>query len=98
FEPVGLAKDLHPKEGRMSFYRNAKLGLAGRYALVSAIAGGMTLKAARRPAAHGRQRVRALRASRPPRHRRPLESGPPAPRRRRLCARDRRRPLAARVR
>jgi transposase InsO family protein len=43
---VGLAKDLHPKEGRMSFHRNAKLGLAGRYALVSAIAGGMTLKAA----------------------------------------------------
>lgn len=29
----------------MSFHRNAKLGLAGRYALVSAIAGGMTLKA-----------------------------------------------------
>jgi transposase InsO family protein len=30
----------------MSFHRNAKLGLAGRYALVRAIAGGMTLKAA----------------------------------------------------
>jgi transposase InsO family protein len=30
----------------MLFHRNAKLGLAGRYALVSAIAGGMTLKAA----------------------------------------------------
>ncbi len=30
----------------MSLHRNAKLGLAGRYALVSAIAGGMTLKAA----------------------------------------------------
>jgi transposase InsO family protein/transposase-like protein len=30
----------------MSFHRNAKLGLAGRYALVSAISGGMTLKAA----------------------------------------------------
>jgi transposase len=30
----------------MSFHRNAKLGLAGRYALVSAVAGGMTLKAA----------------------------------------------------
>jgi transposase InsO family protein len=30
----------------MSFHRNAKLGLAGRHALVSAIAGGMTLKAA----------------------------------------------------
>jgi transposase InsO family protein len=30
----------------MSFHRNAKLGLAGRYALVCAIAGGMTLKAA----------------------------------------------------
>jgi transposase len=30
----------------MSFHRNAKLGLADRYALVSAIAGGMTLKAA----------------------------------------------------
>ena len=30
----------------MSFHRNAKLGLAGRYALVSAIAEGMTLKAA----------------------------------------------------
>jgi transposase InsO family protein len=30
----------------MSFHRNAKLGLAGRYALVSAIASGMTLKAA----------------------------------------------------
>jgi transposase len=30
----------------MSFHRNAKLGLAGRYALVSAIAGGMTLRAA----------------------------------------------------
>ena len=29
----------------MLFHRNAKLGLAGRYALVSAIAGGMTLKA-----------------------------------------------------
>jgi hypothetical protein len=26
----------------MSFHRNAKLGLAGRYAHVSAIAGGMT--------------------------------------------------------
>ena len=30
----------------MSFHRNAKLGLAGRYALVSAIGEGMTLKAA----------------------------------------------------
>src|SRR5579862_5620553 len=30
----------------MSFHRNAKLGLAGRYALVSAIAAGMSLKAA----------------------------------------------------
>jgi transposase InsO family protein len=30
----------------MSFHRNAKLGLAGRYALVSAIAAGMTLKQA----------------------------------------------------
>jgi transposase InsO family protein len=30
----------------MLFHRNAKLGLAGRHALVSAIAGGMTLKAA----------------------------------------------------
>jgi transposase InsO family protein len=30
----------------MSFHRNAKLGLAGRYALVSAIADGMTLKRA----------------------------------------------------
>jgi hypothetical protein len=30
----------------MSFHRNAKLGLAGRYALVSAIAEGMTLVAA----------------------------------------------------
>jgi transposase InsO family protein len=30
----------------MSHHRNAKLGLAGRYALVSAIAGGMTLKQA----------------------------------------------------
>jgi transposase len=30
----------------MSLHRNAKLGLAGRYALVSAIAGGMTLKVA----------------------------------------------------
>jgi transposase InsO family protein len=30
----------------MSFHRNAKLGLAGRYALVSAIAGGLTLRAA----------------------------------------------------
>ena len=30
----------------MSFHRNAKLGLAGRYALVSAIEGGMTLKQA----------------------------------------------------
>jgi transposase InsO family protein len=30
----------------MSFHRNAKLGLAGRYALICAIAGGMTLKAA----------------------------------------------------
>ena len=30
----------------MSFHRNAKLGLAGRYALVCAIGGGMTLKAA----------------------------------------------------
>ena len=30
----------------MSFHRNAKLGLAGRYALVSAVADGMTLKAA----------------------------------------------------
>jgi transposase InsO family protein len=30
----------------MLFHRNAKLGLAGRYALVSAIAGGMSLKAA----------------------------------------------------
>jgi transposase InsO family protein len=30
----------------MSFHRNAKLGLAGRYALVSAVSDGMTLKAA----------------------------------------------------
>ena len=30
----------------MLFHRNAKLGLAGRYALVSAIAGGMSLRAA----------------------------------------------------
>ena len=30
----------------MSFHRNAKLGLAGRYALVCAIEGGMTLNAA----------------------------------------------------
>jgi len=30
----------------LSFHRNAKLGLAGRHALVSAIAGGMTLKQA----------------------------------------------------
>src|SRR5258708_38057534 len=30
----------------MLFHRNAKLGLAGRYALVSAIEGGMTLKQA----------------------------------------------------
>ena len=30
----------------MSFHRNAKLGLAGRYALVCAIEGGMTLRAA----------------------------------------------------
>ena len=30
----------------MSFHRNAKLGLAGRYALVSAIAAGMTLRQA----------------------------------------------------
>jgi transposase InsO family protein len=30
----------------MSFHRNAKLGLAGRYALVSAVESGMTLKAA----------------------------------------------------
>src|SRR5881409_24227 len=30
----------------MSFHRNAKLGLAGRYALVCAIEGGMSLKAA----------------------------------------------------
>ena len=30
----------------MSVHRNAKLGLAGRYALVSAVAGGMTLRAA----------------------------------------------------
>jgi transposase InsO family protein len=30
----------------MSFHRNAKLGLAGRYALVGAIEGGMTLRAA----------------------------------------------------
>ena len=30
----------------MSFHRNAKLGLAGRYALVCAIEGGMTLQAA----------------------------------------------------
>src|SRR3982751_4357691 len=30
----------------MSFHRNAKLGLAGRHALVSAVAGGMTLKQA----------------------------------------------------
>src|SRR5437588_2996930 len=30
----------------MSFHRNAKLGLAGRYALVCAIEGGVTMKAA----------------------------------------------------
>jgi hypothetical protein len=30
----------------MSFHRNAKLGLAGRYALVSAIDEGMTLNTA----------------------------------------------------
>jgi transposase InsO family protein len=43
---VGLAKDLRSKEGRMSFHRNAKLGLAGRYALVSSIASGMSLQRA----------------------------------------------------
>jgi hypothetical protein len=32
----------------MSHHRTAKLGLAGRFALVSAIAGGMTLRAAGR--------------------------------------------------
>jgi hypothetical protein len=31
----------------MSFHRHAKLGLAGRYALVSAVAGGMRLKGGR---------------------------------------------------
>jgi transposase len=30
----------------MSFHRDAKLGLAGRYALVSAVSGGMSLKQA----------------------------------------------------
>ena len=40
----------------MSFHRNAKLGLAGRYALVSAIAGGMTLKRLRPPSACRRRR------------------------------------------
>jgi hypothetical protein len=35
----------------MSFHRNGKLGLAGRCALVSAVAGGMTLKAAAKPKA-----------------------------------------------
>ena len=75
---------------------------AGRdLAAAAACAGaGQPLRVAlpRRPAAHGHQRVRPLRTARPPRHRRPLEPGPPAPRRRRLRARDRRRPLPARLR
>ena len=43
----------------MTFHRNAKLGLAGRYALVSAIASGMTLKAA---AARSRSCIRSMTA------------------------------------
>ena len=43
----------------MSFHRNAKLGLAGRHALVSAIAGGMSLQQA--AACHGVSRATAHR-------------------------------------
>ena len=32
------------EEARMMFHRNAKLGLTGRYALVSAIAGGVSIR------------------------------------------------------
>jgi transposase-like protein len=46
FEAVGLRR-LTPKGGaRMVFHRNAKLGLAGRLALVQAIEGGMSMRAA----------------------------------------------------
>src|SRR6266540_3687309 len=53
----------------VSFHRNAKLGLAGRYALVCAVEGGMTLKAAAAafsvsPATAQAERVRARRRSR----------------------------------
>ena len=40
----------------MSFHRNAKLGLAGRYALVSAVGGGMSLKQARADSVSGLRR------------------------------------------
>jgi transposase InsO family protein len=43
---VRLAKTTAQKEGQMLVHRNAKLGLAGRLALVEAIEAGLTLKAA----------------------------------------------------
>ena len=69
-------------------------------AAAAAAGAGQPLRVAlpRRPAAHGHQRVRALPAAGPPGHRRPAKPGPPAPRRRRHRARDRRRPLPARLR
>jgi hypothetical protein len=54
----------------MSFHRDAKLGLAGRYALVCAIDGGMTLKAAA-AAFSARMRLRARLPVTPRPHPRP---------------------------
>src|SRR5437667_309212 len=105
----------------MYVHANAKLGLAGRFALVRAVEEGMSLKAAAaafsgqgagqplrvalpgRSAAHGCLPLRALSAARARGHGRPLATTPSldAPRdqgRLRLRARDRRRPLATRLR
>jgi hypothetical protein len=54
----------------MSFHRNAKLGLAGRYALVCAIEEGLTLKAAAAAfSVSPAQAVRPVRHPLPERHR-----------------------------
>ena len=74
---------------------------AGHLAAAAASAGAcqpLRVALPRRPAAHGHQRVRALPAARSPRHRRPLQPGPPAPDGVDCRARDRRRPLPARLR
>ena len=75
---------------------------AGRHLAAAAACAGasqqLRMALPRRSAAHGHQRVRPLPTAGPPRHRRPHKPGPPASRRQRHRARNRRRPLTARLR